>query len=254
MHAVVTGASSGIGNAIARELDAHGADVTVVARRTERLEALASELDNDTHVVTADLGELDACTDWLDEAVDVLGPVSVLVNNAGVQIVEPFEEGDPERHDLVLRVNLAAPIRLARAVMPSMLSEGAGTIVNISSLAAIAPTPFMSSYNASKAGLAGWSEALRGELRNTGVNVLTVYPGPVKTAMADAALDAYKESGKEVADGLPTGDTATLARRIRVAIERGRGRITYPRIYAVARWFPGLTRFLVDRLTPSLRE
>lgn len=254
MHCIVTGASSGIGAAIARDFSSHGADVTLVARRTARLEALADELQTKAHVVTADLSELETCTDWLAEAVRVLGPADVLVNNAGVQVVEPFEDGDPDRHDLVLRVNLAAPMRLARAVVGPMLERGQGTIVNVASLAALAPTPFMSSYNASKAGLAGWSEALRGELRKTGVNVVTVYPGPVKTAMADAAVDAYANAGKDVAGGLPTGNTQTLAERVRRAVERGSARLTYPRVYVVAKWFPGLTRFLVDRMTPSLRD
>lgn len=255
MHVAVTGASSGIGEAIVRKFAAEGADITLVARRTELLNTIASELPEKSHVATADLSDLERCTDWLRPAIDVLGPIDVLVNNAGIQIVEPFEEADADRHDKVLRVNLNAPLRIARTVVNQMM-EGSqqGSIVNIASLAALAPTPFMSSYNASKAGLAAASESLRGELRETGINVVTVYPGPVKTAMADAAVEAYESTGDGSASALPIGDTETLAKLVHKAVRKRKRRVIYPRVYGVVNWFPSITRWMMDRYTPSLRD
>lgn len=251
VHVVITGASSGIGEALAREWSAAGAQVTLVARRTALLETLAASLPGRSHLVTADLSQVDRCTDWLAGAIDALGPIDVLINNAGVQIVEPFEAGELAAHERLIRVNLLAPMWLTRAALPAMIERGSGAVVNVASLAAIAPTPFMGSYNASKAGLAGWSEALGGELRKTGVHVVTVYPGPVKTAMADSALEIY---GDGAAQRLPVGNTTTLAQRVRRAVERRQARVIYPRLYSSARYFPGLTRVLLDRLTPSLRK
>lgn len=167
-HAIVTGASSGIGAALARELSAHGWDLTLVARRRPLLDELAAGLRTRCHVVEADLSDLDAATGWLPGATAALGPVELLVNNAGVQVVAPTAGVDLARAEASLRVNLLSPMRLWRAVLPDMLARGQGTVVDICSMAALAPTPGMAWYNASKAGLAGASEALRGELRGTG--------------------------------------------------------------------------------------
>ncbi|MHC4391815.1 MAG: SDR family NAD(P)-dependent oxidoreductase [Planctomycetota bacterium] len=248
MHVVVTGASSGIGEALAREFGKAGAQLTLVARREELLQKLAAELPHQTHVVKKDLLDLGSCTDWIEGAVAALGPVDVLVNNAGVQVVAPFEETDPAYGERCILLDLMAPTRITHAVLPSMLARRSGTIVDIASLAAFAPTPGMYYYNAAKGGYAAASEALRGELRGSGVHVVTVYPGPVKTAMADAAITKYGD----VPGYTPTGTTDGLARLVRKAVRRKRSRVIYPRIYHLARWFPSTTRFVTDRLTPRL--
>lgn len=246
MHVVVTGASSGIGEAIARAYGARGASVTLIARREERLRQLADTLPGSSHVAPVDLLDLDAATEWIEAAEAKLGPIDVLVNNAGMQIVDPFTETESVDGERVIRLDLLAPMRLSRAILPAMLARGRGTIVDLVSLAAIAPTPYMAYYNAAKGGYGAFSEGLRGELRGTGVHVLTVYPGPVKTAMADAALEVYGE----MPGPIPTGTTEELARRICRAVDRRCPRLIYPRFYWLARWFPGTTRFLMDRLTP----
>jgi short-subunit dehydrogenase len=250
-HVVVTGASAGIGAAIAREYAAAGARVTLVARRRALLEPLAASLPARSHIITADLADLAAGTDWLADAEAALGPIDVLVNNAGVQIVGPTAGSDPAAGEALLAVDLVTPMRLCLAVLPAMLARRSGCLVNIASMAALAPTPGMFYYCAAKGGLGSASEALRGELARTGVHVLTVYPGPVHSDMEAAARARFEPSA--FTDRLPTGDAAVLARQIRRGVQRRQARIVYPRFYQLARWFPGITAWMLGRYTPALR-
>lgn len=246
MHIVITGASSGIGAALARELATlPGARLTLVARRRTLLEDLARSLPCEVAIVERDLSKPDASAiDWLPDDVDVL------VNNAGVQVIGPTAAIDVARGEASVQLNLLTPLRLTRAVLPRMLARKKGTIVDIASMAALAPTPGMTYYNASKAGLAAASEALRGELRGTGVHVVTVYPGIVATDMAEQGLAAY---GSNLALRLqPRGTTSGLARLVKQAIVRRRARVIYPRSYAFVRWLGPVVRFFVDRFAPGL--
>ncbi|MEZ4465991.1 MAG: SDR family NAD(P)-dependent oxidoreductase [bacterium] len=190
------------------------------------------------------------CTAWLPAAEAALGPVDVLINNAGMQVIGPTAEVDVERAELSLRLNLLSPLRLTHAVLPGMLARGRGCIVDVASMAALAPTPAMTWYNASKAGLAGASEALRGELRGTGVHVVTVYPGIIETDMGKAGLAAYQKSRLLALQ--PRGTTEGLAARVVRAVDRRRPRVIYPAVYGMTRWLPPLTRWFMDRLTPPL--
>lgn len=251
MHVVVTGASSGIGEAVAREFGRRGARLSLVARRRERLLELARSIGAEAHVVEKDLSRPEDAASWLPEAVRALGEVDVLVNNAGVQIVGPTSETDPALGDALVATNLLSPLRLTRAVLPSMIARGSGTIVDIASMAALAPTPGMTWYNASKAGLAAASEAMRGELRKKGVHVVTVYPGIIDTAMADAAIG--KAGASRMLSLQPHGRADELAFRIARAVAARRARVVYPRVNALARWFPTVTRWLMDRYTPEFR-
>lgn len=250
MHVAITGASSGIGEAIARAYAARGAKLTLVARRKEVMEKLAAELNTQCHVVGADLGDPSQALAWLAASQEALGPIDVLINNAGVQIVGPTHTTDPADGEALIRVDLLTPLRLTHALLPAMLQRRSGTIVDVASLAAIAPTPGMIWYNAAKAGLAAASESLRGELLGTGVHVVTVYPGPVRTPMEQTAVKAYG-GGKDL-QKLPTGNTKTLAQLVLTAVDKKQSRIIYPAPYWVARWFPGFTRFVMDRATPKL--
>lgn len=251
MHIVITGASSGIGASYARAFARQGHHLTLVARRADLLQALASELGTKTHVVVKDLGDLPACADFLEGAEQALGPVDVLVNNAGVQIVAPADRVDVAQGENLLDVDLKAPLRLTRAVLPGMIARKSGTIVDVASMAALAPTPGMLYYNAAKAGLAAASEALRGELRGTGVHVVTVYPGIIaSTAMAKSALETYGAS--KWTGRMPTGTEEELARLTLFAIEKRAARVIYPSSGKLARWFPGTTRWFMDRMTPKL--
>jgi short-subunit dehydrogenase len=244
-HAIVTGASSGIGEAIARELVAAGWQVTMVARRRDRLEAIAAELGPAAEVVVADLCAIEDLRSWLAS----LGkPIDLLVNNAGTVAVGPFVDIDPADARRVFDLDLIVPLALCRAALPEMLARGAGTIVNVASTGALGPSPGMVDYCAAKAGLGAASEALRGELRGTGVQVVTVYPGPTDTPMLRTATAGYPDV--RAVRSLPSGTPAALARRIRRAVERHRARVIYPRVYTFFRYFPSVVRRLLDRFTP----
>ncbi len=249
MHVLVTGASSGIGEAIACLYGARGHTITLVARRGELLEKLAKEIGNSAKLFVADLSKPGQVEGWFREAEHLQGPVDILVNNAGMQIVGPAVKQSPETGEKLLRLNVHTPMRLIHLVLPGMLERRAGAIVNISSMAALVPTPGMFYYNASKAALAAASEALRGELRGTGVHVLTVYPGPVKTAMADASIEKYGPDSLAV-KLLPMGTTEELAKKIEAAVRRRKARVVYPASYNASRWLSGPIRWATNRLTP----
>ena len=253
MHIAITGASSGIGASLARELARHGHSLTLVARRADRLRALASELSPaKVTVLPWDLADVARAAGWIADAEEALGPIDVLINNAGVQIVAPTAGVDPDEADRLFAIDLLAPLRLTRAVLPQMIARKSGTIVDVASMAALAPTPGMMHYNAAKAGLAAASESLRGELRGTGVHVVTVYPGIIGTTdMARAAMEKFEES--KLISAFPHGSEEELSRLVRLAIERKTARVIYPRSGVLSRWFPGTTRWVLDRFTPPLK-
>ena len=219
MHIVITGASSGIGAAYARTFAAAGHTLTLVARRRDLLDKLATELPTRTFILERDLSKLDAVAEVVALAEKELGPIDVLVNNAGVQVVGPTATLDVAECERMLDVDLKAPLRLTLAALPGMLARGHGTIVDVASMAALAPTPGMTYYNAAKAGLAAASESLRGELRHTGVHVVTVYPGIIaSTAMAQASMQKYEES--KIMPYLGGNETVLAALTLRAIVTR----------------------------------
>lgn len=250
-HVAITGASSGIGDALARELSKAGARLTLVSRRGDLLTALGKECGGQCHIAAHDLSDVERATDWIKPAEEALGPIDVLINNAGIQLIGKFWELPEDRVDTMVRLNLLTPMKLTRAVLPGMIARGEGAIVDVSSMAALAPTPFMTAYNATKAGLAGGSESSRAELRKLGVHVVTVYPGPIDTPMGRNGYDAYEASFS--ARATPMGQAGPLAKLMRRAIEKKRARVIYPRVYTMARWFPGTTRYFLDHFTPPPR-
>src|SRR4029079_8776147 len=216
MHVAVTGASSGIGEAIAREFARAGADVTLVARRKEILERIAKELPGRSFVAAHDLTDPARAADWIPPAETALGPIDVLISTAGFLTLGQVVSFDPEEGERMLNINLLTPARLMRAVLPGMLERKSGVIVNVTSIAAVVALPGWVYQASSKAGSATFSEALRAELKGTGVHVLTVYPGLTDTPMAQGGLDAYGRKG--LAGMMPLGSAATLAKRLRRAI------------------------------------
>ena len=250
MHVVITGASSGIGEALAREFAQHGAQITLVARRRGRLEKIASELGTKTYVAVTDLADTARAADFLEGAVDALGPIDVLVSNAGFLTVGPVASFDPEEGQRMLAVNLASPTRLMQAVLPSMLERRNGVIVNVTSVAAFVTLPGWAYQSASKTASALFSETLRGELEGTGVHVLTVYPGLTDTPMAQGGLDTYGRKG--LATMIPLGSAETLAKRLYRAVERRKKRMIYPRYYAVVRWFPRISAWFTALFAPRV--
>jgi short-subunit dehydrogenase len=251
MHVAVTGASSGIGEAIVREYARRGARVTMVARRRELLERIAREAGGETHIEQADLRDVEHACDWLAPAERALGPIDVLVNNAGVQIVAPITATDWARAEAMLRLNVLTPLRLTHAVLPAMIARKSGCIVDVASSAAFGPPPGMYFYSASKGALGTASEGLRNELRGTGVHVVTVYPGAVQSAMEEAGRAAYEPSFAMKL--LPSGKAEVLARLIADAVEHRQSRVIYPRLVALGRHFPNATHWLLARVTPRLK-
>ncbi|HEX6116937.1 MAG TPA: SDR family oxidoreductase [Solirubrobacterales bacterium] len=184
--ALVTGASSGIGEQFARQLAERGHDLVLVARRAERLEKLASELATTAHVLGCDLGS-DAA--GLPSRIAELGvEVDLLVNNAGFGTHGRFIEIDAGRDAEMVRVNCEAVVVLTRAFLPAMVERGSGGVIVVASTAGMQPLPYEAVYAASKAFALNFTDALHAELRGTGVKAMSVNPGPVPTewqAIAD---------------------------------------------------------------------
>jgi short-subunit dehydrogenase len=183
--AVVTGASSGIGESFARALDGRGYSVLLVARRRERLETLARTLKR-AEVLVADLASEAEVARVAAHALG-LGDVELLINNAGFATNGSFVDLDPAREVAMLKLNALTPLQLAQRLLPPMIARRRGGVVNVSSIGAFQPVPYMATYGATKAFLLSWSEAIAEELRGSGVRVLAVCPGPTRTEFFDVA-------------------------------------------------------------------
>lgn len=191
---VVTGASSGIGAAIAREFAARGYNVTLVARRGDRLATLAGELE-EAHGVRAAARPCDitdaAARDALFAAIAGAGDeIAVLVNNAGRGSAGAFHEQTPDGELGQIELNVSALVALTAAVLPRMVRLGDGAILNVASTAAFQPIPRQAVYAATKAFVSSFSEAINAELHGTGVTCTTLYPGPVHTEFFAGMEDA----------------------------------------------------------------
>jgi short-subunit dehydrogenase len=247
MHIVITGASSGIGAALAREYGREASHtLSLIARRTAPMEALAAELPAKICAYAHDLSDVTRAVVWLDGVEASSGPIDILINNAGVENTGLAHTADVNKGLELLHTNLVSPLLIARAILPRMIERRGGTIINVASVAAFAAMPLQAWYGASKAALAMFSEVLRSEVRPHGVHVLTVYPGPIRTPMSEAAYEVY--GGKRGVVGLlPEGTPERLARRIRQAAEHKRTRVVYPVFYELGRYLPWLARWLGDR-------
>ena len=189
--ALVTGASAGIGRELAAEFADGGYDLVVVARREGRLRTLADELEAahgvTVHAVPMDLAAVGAA-EALRDAVDELGVrVDALVNNVGVGTYGPFHESDLEDELDQLRLNVELPVHLTGLYLPRMVERDEGVVLNLASMAAFQPGPRMAGYYASKAYVLSLSESLAHELRDTGVSVTALCPGPVSTEFQERA-------------------------------------------------------------------
>jgi short-subunit dehydrogenase len=188
--ALITGASSGIGEEFAKQLAGRGYDLILVARRKDRLEQLAEQLSTTAHVIDCDLGS-DAAK--LPDKVAKLGvDVDLLVNNAGFGLRGHFTDLSPEREAEMVRVNCEAVVILTHAFVPPMIERGRGGVITVASTAGMQPLPYETTYAASKAFAISFMEALSMELGNTGVKTLVVNPGPVKTEWQ--AVAGYDEN------------------------------------------------------------
>jgi short-subunit dehydrogenase len=215
--ALLTGATGGLGRAIAQALAERGASVALSARKAEALEALAAELPGGGHRgLPADLAEPGAAEKLAAEA----GGVEVLVANAGLPGAGWLPDFTPEQVTRALRVNLEAPMLLARALFPPMLERGSGHLVFVASLAGKAASPRSSVYNATKFGLRGFALALRADLAPKGIGVSLVSPGFIR----DAGM--FADAGAKPPPGLGTGTPEQVGAATVRAIERNKVEVT----------------------------
>jgi short-subunit dehydrogenase len=187
-NVLVTGASSGIGAALAPMLAAKGATVGIVARRLERLEevlARCTEHAPESRLWSADLGDLDAAERVAREAWDAFGGVDCLVNNAAIPKRTPVPRLTRDEVDTVMRVNFTSPVRMTMTLLPHWLERDSGCVVNVSSMGGRIGIAHEAAYCASKFALCGWSESMAIDLYDTGVEVKLVLPGPIETEIWD---------------------------------------------------------------------
>ena len=198
--ALVTGASGGIGAAIARALHEQGAIVALSGTRRDALEALAATLGERAHVCPADLRDASEPDSLIETAEKATGPLHILVNNAGMTRDMLALRMSDQDWQAVLDVDLSAPFRLARAALRGMLRRRAGRIINISSIVGATGNAGQANYAAAKAGLVGMTKALAQEVASRGITINAVAPGFVVTAMTDALSDAQKT---KLSDSIP---------------------------------------------------
>jgi 3-oxoacyl-[acyl-carrier protein] reductase len=193
-NALVTGASGGIGGAIARALHAQGAQVTLAGRRADALSALAGELGERTHIAESDLSDPAAADALLKTAEAAMGSVDILVNNAGLTRDTLAMRMKDEDWDAVIAVNLTASFRLARASLRCMMRARWGRIISITSVVGQTGNAGQANYAASKAGLAGMTKSLAAEVASRGITVNCVAPGFIDTAMTESLGDDVKSA------------------------------------------------------------
>ncbi|SDI58354.1 3-oxoacyl-[acyl-carrier-protein] reductase [Aliiruegeria lutimaris] len=190
--ALVTGASGGIGGAIARALHGAGATVGLSGTRVEPLEALAAELGERAHVLPCNLGDAEAVDALPKQAIAAMGGLDILVNNAGITRDQIFMRMSDEEWAQVLEVNLTSTMRLCRGVMRPMMKKRWGRIVNISSIVGATGNPGQANYAASKAGMIGMTKSIAYEVASRGITVNAVAPGFIATAMTEKLTDEQK--------------------------------------------------------------
>jgi 3-oxoacyl-[acyl-carrier protein] reductase len=190
--ALVTGASGGIGGAIARQLHGQGATVALSGTRVAPLEALAAELGARAYVCPCDLSDSEAVAALPKQAVEAMGGLDILVNNAGLTRDNLFMRMSDEEWDQVIAVNLSAVFRLSRGVLRGMMKQRWGRIIGVTSIVGVTGNPGQGNYAAAKAGMIGMSKSLAAEVASRGITVNCIAPGFITTAMTDKLRDDKK--------------------------------------------------------------
>jgi short-subunit dehydrogenase len=247
---VVTGASSGIGRATALAAARAGAQVVICARREGELHRLAGEirrLGTHAHVFPLDLSEHAMATYLVTATIVRLGRIDVLVNNAGYALYARIEDGHPDDYERLFAVNVLSPLAAMRAAIPHMRQQGEGHIVNVASLAAARGIPQLGAYCAAKAALVRATEAVRVELRGSGVRASVVSPGPVRgtefgrAAQVSGRPPWFKDRFSRW--GVSAEDVAEVIMR---CVRSGAGDVTIP-------WY-GRLEFALAPLAPALAD
>jgi 2-hydroxycyclohexanecarboxyl-CoA dehydrogenase len=205
--ALVTGAGRGIGKAIAERLAAEGAKVAVADIDPATAAATASEIGRGAIAVTMDVTDGASVRDAVAETAKHLGPIDVLVNNAGWDKIEPFVKSQEETWDRVIAINLKGPIRCARAVLDSMIERRSGKIVSIGSDAGRVGSSGEAVYSAAKAGVIGFGRTLAREVARYGINVNVVCPGPTNTPLLQETIGGNEKLMASLKQAIPLGRT-----------------------------------------------
>jgi 3-oxoacyl-[acyl-carrier protein] reductase len=211
--ALVTGATGGIGGAIARALHGQGATVALSGRQRDKLDQLAAELGNRVHVLPCDLGDKTQVAKLIDDAIAKLGRLDILINNAGLTRDNLFMVMKDEQWDEVIAVNLTSTFMLMRAGARAMMrtKTGYGRIINISSVSGIIGNPGQGNYAASKAGMIGMSKSLAREVASRGITVNCIAPGFISTPMTDALNEKQVATIREAIPAQKFGSPADVA-------------------------------------------
>ncbi|GLT00833.1 beta-ketoacyl-ACP reductase [Sphingobium jiangsuense] len=227
MTALVTGASGGIGSAIAQGLAAQGARLALSGSNVGKLEAFAATLGGDHAIVPCDLSDAAAVDALVPQAVEALGgKLDILVNNAGVTRDNLILRMKDEEWDQVIRVNLEAAFRLCRSAAKVMMKARFGRIVSITSVVGVTGNPGQANYCASKAGIIGMSKSLAQELASRGVTVNCVAPGFIRSAMTEALTDAQKDAINAKIPAGTMGEGADIAAAVAYLASKEAGYVT----------------------------
>lgn len=209
--ALITGASGGIGGAIAHALHGAGATVALSGTREEALEGLASELGENAHITPANLSDAESLAALIGTAEEAMGAVDILINNAGLTRDMLSMRLTDEDWQSVLDVNLTAAFRLSRGVLRGMMKRRWGRIINITSVVGVTGNPGQANYAASKAGLIGMSKSMAQEVASRGITVNCVAPGMIVTAMTDVLSDDQKKRILEIVPAGRLGESEEIA-------------------------------------------
>ncbi|HVR44479.1 MAG TPA: SDR family oxidoreductase [Thermoanaerobaculia bacterium] len=252
-HAVVTGASSGIGRAVAIELARRGARLTLGARREDELSATAAACRDAGSACTAVLTDVslrDHCRRLIDRGVSENGPVDILVNNAGFAIFDEVAEARTDEVEAMMRTNFFGAFWCIEAVLPSMLERGEGAIVNVGSITGLMGYARMGGYCATKFAITGLTESLRAEVIDRGVRVSLVCPGTTETAFFVTAERGKMPAASRLLLAIPP---ERVARAVVRAVETGRRRTILPLLAAAYMRFkeilPGPAHFLMRKVS-----
>jgi short-subunit dehydrogenase len=248
LRAIVTGASSGIGRAVAIELARCGVSVVIVARREERLQALVDEiakLGGRVECVAGDVTDPKVRRQAIDVAVAAFGGLDILVNNAGVGATGLFEAADPQRVRRIMEVNFFALVEMTRMALPLLKAGRTPIVVNVGSILGHRGVPHNSEYSASKFAVQGFSESVRAEFSPLGIDVLVVCPGTTETEFFDSVLENTTQP--KCPQHAPV-TAEFVARKTVKAIRLGRHEIIPYRWGRVLCWLNRLSPRLVDRI------
>ncbi len=230
MKALVTGATGGLGGAIARTLHAQGADIAISGTRAEALKALASDLSGgasgNVEILPCNLGDKDQVEALVPSAEKALGQLDILVNNAGITRDGRFMRMSDSDWDDVLAVNLSSAFRLSRACLRGMLKRRFGRIISITSVVGVTGNPGQGNYAASKAGMIGMTKSLAAEVATRNITVNCVAPGFITSPMTDALNDAQREGSLARIPAGRFGEGADIAAAVSFLASREAGYIT----------------------------